>query len=600
MKTRGINRCDPTSNRVLFAIRKVNQLIVREKDPERLIHETCKLLVEHLSYGGVMIILTGAAGEPWRVAQTGWREAFHSLAECLKRDLLPPCCQGAWQHEGLHRITDRAGVCSSCPMLADCAATDTLCLRLWHGDTTYGCLVISVEHVRRVDVDEQSLLTELAGDLAFALHEMEMEDARRLTEAALRKAHDELEQRLNERSEQLHAAKQAAESANRAKSEFLSAMSHELRSPLGAIIGFSELLQEKLFGDLNPKQEEYVRDIVESGRHLLALINDILDLSKVESDSVDLSTFALEGMLDNSLAMIREKCHKHGIRQNLEVFSELQGTLLTADERKFKQVMFNLLSNAAKFTPDGGTITVAAKRDGTEVIVSVADTGIGIAEDDQQKIFDEFYQVEKDAKGKTPGTGLGLPLVRRLVELHGGRLWVESEGEGKGSTFHFTIPVQAGQVEPAGTRDAVLDAAEKDVTPRSAVMRRVSDCVDRYRVGLGRFCFCRMDPVERTVSVCQDTVVQELNMGKRENDTVLVDEDGNFVLILTNTYRAGAEVGCRRLAARLQERLGVEWQWAVAVCPDDGQTAESLLEVLRVRAEKAHHTGPQEHQDGIR
>ena len=234
-----------------------------------------------------------------------------------------------------------------------------------------------------------------------------MEDARRLAEAALRKAHDELEQRLHERSEQLHAAKQAAESANRAKSEFLSAMSHELRSPLGAIIGFSELLQEKLFGDLNTKQEEYVRDIVESGRHLLALINDILDLSKVESDSVDLSTFALEGMLDNSLAMIREKCHKHGIRQDLEVFSELQGALLTADERKLKQVMFNLLSNAAKFTPDGGTITVAAKRDGNEVIVSVADTGIGIAEEDQQKIFDEFYQVERDCKGQDAGHGTG-------------------------------------------------------------------------------------------------------------------------------------------------------------------------------------------------
>jgi len=130
-------------------------------------------------------------------------------------------------------------------------------------------------------------------------------------------------------------------------------------------------------------------------------------------------------------------------------------------------------------------------------------------------------------------------------------------------------------------------------------MRRVSDCVDRFRVGLGRFCFCRMDPVERTVSVSQDAVVEELNKGKRENDTVLVDDDGNFVLILTNTDRAGAEMGCRRLAGRLQERLGVAWQWAVAVCPDDGQSAEVLLEVLRVRAEKAHHTVHREHPGGV-
>jgi nitrogen-specific signal transduction histidine kinase len=427
-----------------------------------------------------------------------------------------------------------------------------------------------------------------------------MENARRLAEAALRKAHDELEQRLNERSEQLHAAMQAAKSANRAKSEFLSAMSHELRSPLGAIIGFAELLQEKLFGDLNPKQEEYVRDIVESGRHLLALINDILDLSKVESDSLDLSTFALEGMLDNSLAMLREKCHKNGIKQDLLVSSELQGAILTADERKLKQVMFNLLSNAAKFTQDGGTITVTARRDENEVIISVADTGVGVAKEDQQKIFDEFYQVERDAKGKTPGTGLGLPLVRRLVELHGGRVGVESEGEGKGSTFQFTIPVQTGQAEPARTRDAALDAAEGGVPPRSAVMRQISECVDRFRVGLGRFCCCRMDPVVQTTSIFQDSVVQELNKGKRENDTVLIDEDGNFVLILTNTHRAGAEVVCRRLAARLEERLGVAWRWALAVCPDDGQTAEALMEVLRLRAEKALHTAHQEHRDGIR
>ena len=296
-------------------------------------------------------------------------------------------------------------------------------------------------------------------------------------EDALRRAHAELEQRIAERTEELNLAKQAAETNNRAKSDFLSNMSHELRTPLGAIIGFSELLDERIFGDLNPKQGEYVKDILESGRYLLSLINDILDLAKIEAGKMDLelSTFGIATLLDSSLVMVKEKCLKRGIQLTTEIADPVKALAIVADERKLKQVMFNLLSNAAKFTHGGGTITVSARlirhrssvighcpsvtagsstmtndapqapltnddRNLDEVEVSVSDTGIGIAPEHQGRVFEEFFQVASDAAGKPSGTGLGLALVRRMVEQHGGRVGVDSAGEGRGSTFHFTIP----------------------------------------------------------------------------------------------------------------------------------------------------------------
>jgi signal transduction histidine kinase len=231
-------------------------------------------------------------------------------------------------------------------------------------------------------------------------------------------------------------------------------MSHELRTPLGAIIGFSELLQEKIFGALNPKQEEYIQDILESGRHLLSLINDILDLTKIEAGRMALesSSVPIATLLEHSLMMVQENAHKHGIALSVEVMDAVKDLTITADERKLKQILFNLLSNAVKFTPDGGAIKVSARLDtetsmlpyfGTPtLLISVSDTGVGIAKEYHEKVFEEFYQVKDGAKGKTAGTGLGLALTRRLVELHVGRIWMESEGEGKGSTFRFTIPAR--------------------------------------------------------------------------------------------------------------------------------------------------------------
>ena len=271
-----------------------------------------------------------------------------------------------------------------------------------------------------------------------------IEDLKR-AEEGLRHARDDLERKVSERTQDLRMAKLAAEDANRAKSDFLASMSHELRTPLNAVIGFSEVLQDRYFGELNEKQADYVNDILESGKYLLSLINDILDLSKIEAGKVELELEKLNmnEILENSLIMIRQKCVEHGIDVSLDMPKNLKDLEMMADERRLKQIMYNLLSNATKFTPDGGAITMEAEQKGDQIIISVKDTGIGITLGDQEKIFEEFYQVKGSIVNKTAGTGLGLSLTKRLVEMHGGKIRVESEGEGKGSKFSFTLPLIA-------------------------------------------------------------------------------------------------------------------------------------------------------------
>ncbi|HYK10667.1 MAG TPA: GAF domain-containing protein [Gemmatimonadales bacterium] len=228
------------------------------------------------------------------------------------------------------------------------------------------------------------------------------------------------------------------EAASRHKSEFLANMSHELRTPLNAIIGFSEVLSERMFGELNEKQEEYLKDIYSSGQHLLSLINDILDLSKIEAGRMELEVtdFDLPSSIDNALILVRERASRRGIRLGSAI-DERVG-MIRGDERKVKQVLLNLLSNALKFTPEGGRIDVRAAINDGMAEISVADTGVGIAPEDQEAIFEEFRQVGTADK-KVEGTGLGLALSRKFIELHGGRIWVESQ-PGKGSTFSFTLP----------------------------------------------------------------------------------------------------------------------------------------------------------------
>jgi signal transduction histidine kinase/DNA-binding response OmpR family regulator len=259
---------------------------------------------------------------------------------------------------------------------------------------------------------------------------------------------------LNRMNDDLGELYRKLETASRAKSDFLANMSHELRTPLNAIIGFSDVLLEQMFGPLNDKQAEYLGDIVTSGRHLLLLINDTLDLSKIEAGKMELelATFALPAVLEDGVTMVRERAARHRIECSVDAGPGLDG--VQADERKVKQVVFNLLSNAVKFTPDGGRVEVRARRTGDWAEVAVTDTGVGIDPADQARIFQEFQQA-----GVQEGSGLGLTLARSLVLLHGGNLSVESE-PGVGSTFTFTLPIrQASVPEAAGSEPTPANAA---------------------------------------------------------------------------------------------------------------------------------------------
>jgi len=263
-----------------------------------------------------------------------------------------------------------------------------------------------------------------------------------------------LDQVLLEKNVELENAKAVADKTNLAKSDFLANMSHELRTPLNSVIGFSEVLQDQLFGPINMKQQEYVSNILTSGKHLLSLINDILDLSKVESGKMELelSRFPLRESLETSLVMLREKALKEGVSLHLEL-DQLADISISADQRKFKQILFNLLSNAIKFTPAHGTVVVNAARDGNFIEISVKDTGVGIKDEDIPKLFQTFTQLESVYTKKYEGTGLGLALTKKLVELHGGRIWVKSE-PAKGSIFTFNLPINETAIKVSSANRA--------------------------------------------------------------------------------------------------------------------------------------------------
>lgn len=274
------------------------------------------------------------------------------------------------------------------------------------------------------------------GSLTGSFNEMEEQLAATISEK------DDALRQLSVQAEELKVLRDEAVRANRHKSEFLANMSHELRTPLNAIIGFSDVLRERMFGELNDKQGEYVEDIHSSGRHLLSLINDILDLSKIEAGHMELNrgAFDLPAAIENSLVLVRERASRHAIRIESHIDDRLGEYV--GDERKLKQIMLNLLSNAIKFTPDEGQVSVWAIKDELAVRISVQDTGIGIAADDIKRVFDEFQQANSNPDVNYEGTGLGLALTRTFVEMHGGEINVESEPN-KGSTFSFTLPLEA-------------------------------------------------------------------------------------------------------------------------------------------------------------
>jgi signal transduction histidine kinase len=305
----------------------------------------------------------------------------------------------------------------------------------------------------QVAVAGETEISDLARAINFMLERL------KLYRSKVEEYQKELENKVAERTRELERLLEEskllavkAEAANRSKSEFLANMSHELRTPLNHIIGFTELVAGKECGEINEVQEEYLNDVLRAGRHLLSLINDILDLSKVEAGKMDMDAaeVPIQFLLEHSLSMVKEKAVKHGIQLSLNIESAPDS--ITCDERKLKQVMYNLLSNAVKFTPDGGRVEVgSAIRNGTDgaeasancksLAVWVQDTGIGIEAQDIERLFTPFEQVESSISRKFQGTGLGLALTKKMIELHGGTIQARSAGKGQGSVFEFTLPI---------------------------------------------------------------------------------------------------------------------------------------------------------------
>ena len=306
-----------------------------------------------------------------------------------------------------------------------------------------------------IDVEITSYALNLAGRAAEVIVAVDVTQKRR-DEEEKRKLID----RLAASNEELELRNREVERATQMKSQFLASMSHELRTPLNAIVGFADLLGEERSGQLNDKQKRFVGHIRNGSAHLLQLINDILDLSKIEAGRVELQceTFSLPNVLPELHSLIRplaasRKIHLENRVQDLTIF---------ADRVRFKQILFNLISNAVKFTPPGGRITLESAAEGDLVRISVTDTGLGIRPEDQEVVFQEFRQVGETTRGVQEGTGLGLAISKRLVERQGGRIWLESE-PGKGSRFSFTLP--AGRA-PASVRTTVVPAAPDSAQPR--------------------------------------------------------------------------------------------------------------------------------------
>ncbi len=343
---------------------------------------------------------------------------------------------------------------------------------------------------------------------------------------------DVTERRLRE--DELREARQAAEAATQAKSAFLAAMSHELRTPLNAIIGFSELLEDGTAGELNEKQTAYMGNVLSSARHLLSLINDILDLSKVEAGKMELHLEELDPvpMLSNSVTIIQGAARKKGVAIQQDLPDELPP--LRVDQARLKQAVYNLLSNAVKFTEEGGRVTLGAEATDEELLIRVRDTGIGVPPEDLDRIFGEFEQVESSYARSQQGTGLGLPLTRKLVELHGGRAEVESV-PGEGSTFTLRLPLdgppEAG-AGPAETQEPAADPSGErpSGTPGSPTVLVVEDDPSLRRL-------LRAYLVEEDYTVLEASDGEEaLEVARREKpdaitlDIVLPRKDGWQVL----------------------------------------------------------------------
>ncbi|WP_114969618.1 response regulator [Rhodoferax ferrireducens] len=379
------------------------------------------------------------------------REAAHGLDGAAPREFaLGEGLLGQAAQSGKTIVLDAASLTLQTG-LADFTPTQVLMIPVSYQDRRLAVLVLAASSA--LDDGDRVFLDRLAAQLGVALHNLrQYSDLKQLAE------------QLRASSDVIAAKNLQLEEASRMKSEFLSNMSHELRTPLNAIIGFSEVLRDGLMGELSPQQKEYVNDIFTSGGHLLSLINDILDLSKVEAGrmTLELEPLPAATLVQAGLQVVREKAMANRQRLTVEVASDLGEVWL--DARKVKQILYNLLSNAVKFTPEGGEVHVTARRVAREAVpggsfanyleLAVRDTGIGISAEDQAQLFRPFTQIDSTLARRHEGTGLGLVMVKRLTELHGGTVALHST-PGQGSTFTVWLPWRSAE-DKAEASDVVL------------------------------------------------------------------------------------------------------------------------------------------------
>ena len=540
-------------NAVLQAIRNVNQLIAREKDRDQLLKGICDNLIQTRGYYYAWLAILDESGGLVTTAEAGLGKDFLPVVELMKRGELTDCARRALKQSEVVVTEDPVSTCVDCPLAGMFRGKGAMTIRLEHKGKVYGVLCVSIPRALTADEEEQSLFKEVANDIAFALHDIELEEKRKQAEEALRVKDSAIASSINavaiadlegnvtyvnhaflrmwgydekeilrknavefwqvaeeavevmqvamdrggwigelaakrkdgsifhvqlsasvvrdeagkpicrfgsfiditerkraererqEKNEQLIAQQQELikktgelEMASQAKSQFLANMSHELRTPLNVIIGFSELMLDGVPGEINKEQRQCLDDTLSSGKHLLDLINDILDLSKIESGKIKLRltdvvlTDVLEGLRRTMTPILAPR------KQSLDIEVEKGLPPVHADKAKVKQVLLNLLSNATRFTPDGGKLKIEAVRKGGWCHVSVVDNGIGMKKEDQERIFEPFHQLDNPLTREKGGAGLGLAVARQIIEKHGGKIWVESE-YGKGSRFSFTL-----------------------------------------------------------------------------------------------------------------------------------------------------------------
>lgn len=431
---------------LLIVIRDINRLMTGETEPDRLLNGVCKSLIHHRDIQNAWIIVYDEKGHYEKSAQAGLDDdLFSALIEQTRMEKTPYCVQQSLSHPGIHVMEDSTAFCTNCPMEKECLSKMRISVRLDHKWRIYGSLVISGGNDIIIQKEDRILIQELADDVAYSLYNIDLEDISRKVEDLLRQERMALETKVEERTAELSVANAELVRANRLKDEFLASVSHELRTPLISILGLSEALQDQVYGDITPKQASISKKIELSGQKLLSLINNLLDISRIQINQLEIETSSarIREICEESLAAIEKNAAEKSI--TLKSSYCLTVETIETDRQRLKQVLVHLLENAAKFSPENSEIFLKVHDEANVVHFIVTDEGIGIDEGDFKYLFNPFMQINGTLSRKYGGVGIGLALARKMTELLGGGITVNSE-IGKGSRFMVSLPTKFQQV----------------------------------------------------------------------------------------------------------------------------------------------------------